>query len=55
MNVSTHAQSCLFWDPMGCSPPGSSVHGILQVKTLKSVVISSCRDFFKVYKNVADK
>ena len=24
------AQSCLtIWDPMDCSPPGSSVHGIL--------------------------
>ena len=25
------AQSCLtLWDPMDCSPPGSSVHGILE-------------------------
>ena len=25
------AQSCpTLWDPMDCSPPGSSVHGILQ-------------------------
>ena len=23
----------LFWDPMDCSPPGSSVHGILQAKS----------------------
>ena len=31
-------QSCLtLWDPMDCSPPGSSVHGILQAKTLEWV------------------
>ena len=23
------------WDPMGCSPPGSSVHGILQARKLE--------------------
>ena len=29
-------QSCLtFWDPVDCSPPGSSVHGILQAKILE--------------------
>ena len=29
------AQSCLtLCDPMDCSPPGSSVHGILQVRIL---------------------
>ena len=28
-------QSCLtLWDPMDCTPPGSSVHGILQAKIL---------------------
>ena len=26
-------------NPMGCSPPGSSVHGILQVRILESVAI----------------
>ena len=27
-------KSCpTFWDPMDCSPPGSSVHGIIQVRT----------------------
>ena len=29
------AQSCLILcDPMGCSPPGSSVHGIFQARIL---------------------
>ena len=31
------------WDPMDCSLPGSSVHGILQVITLEWVDISSSR------------
>ena len=30
------AQSCLtLCDPMDCSPPGSSVHGIFQAKVLE--------------------
>ena len=30
------AQSCpTFHDPMDCSPPGSSVHGILQARVLE--------------------
>ena len=34
-------QSCLtLCDPMGCSPPGSPVHGILQARTLEWVAIS---------------
>ena len=32
-----------FCDPMGCSPPGSSVYGILQAKILEWVAMSSCR------------
>ena len=28
-------------DPMGCSPPGSSVRGILQVRILEWVVVQS--------------
>ena len=37
-------QSCLtLGDPMDCSPPGSSVHGILQVRILEWVAISSSR------------
>ena len=35
------AQSCLtLWGPMDCSPPGSSVHGILQEKILEWGAIS---------------
>ena len=30
-------------DPMDCSPPGCSVHGILQARTLEWVAISSSR------------
>ena len=30
------AQSCpTLWDPMDCSPPGSSVHGIFQARVLE--------------------
>ena len=35
-------KSCLTpWNLMGCSPPGSSVHGILQSRILEWVAISS--------------
>ena len=38
------AQLCLtLCDPMDCSPPGSSVHGILQAGILEWVAISSSR------------
>ena len=38
------AQSCLtLCDPMDCSLPGSSVHGILQARTLEWVAISFSR------------
>ena len=34
-------QSCLtLCDPVDCSPPGSSVHGILQARVLEWVAIS---------------
>ena len=43
----THAKSLqlcpTLCDPMDCSLPGSSVHGILQARTLEWVVTSSCR------------
>ena len=43
----THAQSLQLCptpcDPMDCSPPGSSVHGISQARTLEWVAISSSR------------
>ena len=32
-------------DPLGCSPPGSSVHGILQARALEWVAIPSSRGF----------
>ena len=31
------------WNPMGCSPPGSSVHGILQAKILEWVAMPFSR------------
>ena len=31
------------WDPMDCSPPGSSVHGILQARILEWVATPSFR------------
>ena len=37
-------QSCpTLWGPMDCSPPGSSVHGILQPRILEWVAISFSR------------
>ena len=45
--VCVHAkllQSCLtLCDPMDCSPPGSSVHGILQARILEWVAMPSSR------------
>ena len=41
---SESAQSCpTLLDPMDCSPPGSSVHGILQARILEWVAISFSR------------
>ena len=38
------AKSCpTFCDPMDCSPPGSSLHGISQARILEWVAISFCR------------
>ena len=34
-------------NPMGCSPSGSSVHGISQARILEWVAISSCRRSFR--------
>ena len=35
-------QSCLaLWDPMDCSPPGSSVHGSLQARILEWTAMPS--------------
>ena len=39
-----HMQSCLtLCDPMDCSPPESSVHGISQARILEWVAISFSR------------
>ena len=39
--VVVQSQLCLtLFDPMDCSPPSSSVHGILQARTLEWVAIS---------------
>ena len=41
-------QSCLILcDPMDCSPPGSSVHGILQARILEWVAIPFSRGSFQ--------
>ena len=38
-------QSCpTLCDPMDCSPPGSSVHGLFYARTLEWVAISFSRD-----------
>ena len=37
-------QSCpTLCDPVDCSPPGSSVHGLLQARTLERVAMPSSR------------
>ena len=44
MCICVHTQSCLtLCHPLDCSPPGSSVHGILQARTLQRVVVLSSR------------
>ena len=45
-------QSCLtLSDPMDCSPPGSSIHGIFQARILEWGAIA----FFEVYSNLLPK
>ena len=40
-------QLCLtLWDPMDCSLPDSSVHGILQTRILEWVAMLSCQGIF---------
>ena len=42
--ISEVTQSCpTLCDPVDCSPPGSSVHGILQARILEWVAISFSR------------
>ena len=39
------AQLCpTLWDPMGCSPPGSSVHGIIQQEYWSRLPFPSSED-----------
>ena len=41
------AQLCpTLCDPMGCNPPGTSVHGILQDRILEWVAMPSSRESF---------
>ena len=41
-SLSQLLQSCpTLCNPMGCSPPGSSVHGVLQVRTLEWAAVNS--------------
>ena len=45
-------QSCLtLSDPMDCSPPGSSIHGIFQVRVLEWVEIAFS-DVSEVYSSL---
>ena len=45
-SASEVAQSCpTLCDPMGCSPPGSSIYGIFQARVLESVAISFSRGY----------
>ena len=47
--VSVVAQLCpTLCDPIDCSPPGSSVHGILQARILEWVAISFSRGFYSL-------
>ena len=44
-NIFVCAQSCLtLCDPIDCSPPASSVHGILQIRILEWVAMPSPED-----------
>ena len=56
LNLSQHqkesesdvTQSCLtLCDPMACSPPGSSIHGIFQARILEWIAIFFARGFFR--------
>ena len=47
------AQSCpTLSDPMDCSPPGSSVHGIFQARVLEWDVIAFSRGELHIHKNL---
>ena len=45
------AQSCpILYEPVDCSPPGSSIHGILQARILERVAISFSRGWIGCYR-----
>ena len=48
-HTQAHIHMCTYtlWDPMYCSPTGSSVHGILQARILEWAAISSSRGSFQ--------
>ena len=49
------AQSCpTLCDPVDCSPPGSSVHGILQARILERVAISVVKVKYTFSKDCCD-
>ena len=41
LSLFSHIQ--LFCDPRDCNPPGSSVHGVLQIRILERVAMPSSR------------
>ena len=44
------AQSCLtLCDPMECSPPGSSIHGIFQARVLEWVAIAFSNNLIRSF------
>ena len=46
------ARLCLnLRDPVDCSPPGSSVHGIFQARTLEWGAIAFSEEYFRVLLN----
>ena len=48
------AQSCsTFHDPMDCSPPGSSIHGIFQARVLEWVPLPSLHPYMTTGKTIA--
>ena len=52
-NESEVTQSCpTLCDPVDCSPPGSSVHGIFQARILERVAISFSRDRLLSFDNL---
>ena len=56
MHESEVTQSCpILSDPMDCSPPGSSVHGIFQAKVLEWVAIAFSKNSLKYMKQKLTK